>query len=107
METKGLVMHIAFAISANGLALGLLDQKIHSWPAISEEIKMLKKTSHNNSMRIEDQESIRWLDSLKRTADVTNMSNKQIVTVCDREADIYDFFWICTNPKFFCFSKSF
>ena len=53
---------------------------------------MLKKTSHNNSMRIEDQESIRWLDSLKRTADVTNMSNKQIVTVCDREADIYDFF---------------
>lgn len=92
IESKGLIMHTAFAVSSNGLALGLLDQKIHSRPPISEEIKVLKKSSHNNAVCIEDKESMRWLNTLKETVKATNLSTTQIVTVCDREADIYDFF---------------
>ena len=91
-EAKGLVMHTAFAVSANGLALGLLDQKIYSRPPISEEIKKLKKSSHNNAVHIEDKESIKWLEALKETVNSATNVSTQVVTVCDREADIYDFF---------------
>jgi hypothetical protein len=92
LESKGLIMHTAFAVSSDGLALGLLDQKIHSRPEISDEIKKLKQTSHNNAVNIEEKESVRWLNSLKGTFKATNMINTEIVTVCDREADMYDFF---------------
>jgi hypothetical protein len=34
-------MNTAFAVSTDRLALGVLDQKIHSRPPISEEIKKL------------------------------------------------------------------
>ncbi len=43
IECKGLIMHTGFAVATNGLALGLLDQKIHNRPAVSEEIQQLKK----------------------------------------------------------------
>jgi hypothetical protein len=46
-QTHGLVMHTAFAITPEGLPLGLLDQKIHSRPVLSEEVKRIKERSHN------------------------------------------------------------
>lgn len=89
IETKGLIMHTTFAVSTKGLPLGILDQKIHARPEISEEQKELKKKSHGNALSIEDKESMKWLESLKNT----KASEKTtVVTVCDREADIYDFF---------------
>ena len=90
IETKGLIMHTTLAVSTKGLPLGILDQKIYARPEISEKQKALKKKSHGNALSIEDKESIRWLESLKNT----NQSAEKtiIVTVCDREADIYDFF---------------
>ena len=80
-ESKGLVMHTAFAVSTEGLVLGMLDQKIHARPEIPEELKALKEKSHRNAVRIEDKESIRWLDSLKKTVNATNKVTTQIVTV--------------------------
>ena len=91
-KTPGLVMHTAFAITTEGLPIGLLDQKIHSRPPIPEEKKELKKKSHGIALAIQDKESIRWLDSLKKSKDALGLTNVQLVTVCDREGDIYDFF---------------
>ena len=91
IETKGLVMHTAFAVSTEGLPLGLLDQKIYARLPIDEEIKSIKETSHGNGVYIENKESIKWLESLKKNNNI-DATKTRIVTVCDREADIYDFF---------------
>lgn len=91
-KTPGLVMHTSFALTTDGLAVGLLDQKIHSRPPLPEGVKELKKKSHGIALAIQDKESIRWLESLKKTKDALELSNVRVVTVCDREADIYDFF---------------
>lgn len=42
-QTHGLVMHTTFAVTAEGLPIGLLDQKISSRPPLDEEVKELKK----------------------------------------------------------------
>ncbi|MCX6723240.1 MAG: IS4 family transposase, partial [Candidatus Staskawiczbacteria bacterium] len=89
-ETKGLIMHTTLAVSTKGLPLGMLDQKIYARPEIPEEQKALKKKSHGNALCIEDKESIRWLESLKNANKAAEETT--VVTVCDREADIYDFF---------------
>ncbi len=86
------LMHTAFAISTEGLALGILDQKIYSRPIISEEIKNLIKRSHRIAVCIEDKESIKWLEALKKTNSIIDSTQTEAITVCDREADIYDFF---------------
>ena len=53
-----------------------------------------KKTSRgvkpHDYLPVEEKESYRWLQSLENTEEVTGSAD--IVTVCDREADLYDFF---------------
>ncbi len=46
-QTHGLIMHTTFAVTTDGLPIGLLDQKISSRPPLDEEVKELKKRSHN------------------------------------------------------------
>lgn len=43
-------------------------------------------------LAIQDKESICWLESLKKSKDALGLTNVHLVTVCDREGDIYDFF---------------
>lgn len=90
-QAQGLIMHTAFAITTDGLPLGLLDQKINARPELSEERKELKKRSHNIALPIEEKESIRWLESLTRSNN-SRLEATKIVTVCDREGDIYELF---------------
>ncbi len=97
-QTHGLIMHTAFAITTDGLPLGLLDQKINSRPELSEEIKELKKRSHNIALPIEEKESIRWLESLTRSNN-SRLETTKIVTVCDREGDIYELFELACREK--------
>jgi len=61
----------------------LLDQKIFS------RINYPEDRNHRD-IPIEDKESYKWLESLKNTKDV--LKDIEVVTVCDREADIYEFF---------------
>lgn len=90
--TLGLYMHTTLAINTDGLPLGLLDQKISSREILSKEKSELKKRSHNTALPIEDKESVRWLNSMEKTASIFSDQDKKIVTVADREADIYDLF---------------
>jgi len=91
-KTPGLVMHTSFGITTEGLPLGILDQKIHSRPVLEESTKQMKNRSHNIKLPVQDKESIRWLDSLKNSTDALMETGVQLVTVCDREADMYDLF---------------
>jgi hypothetical protein len=42
---------------------------------------------------MEDKESVRWIQCLRKTAELANSITTKVVTVCDREADIYEFFF--------------
>lgn len=92
--TTGLYMHTTMAVNADGTPLGLLNQKITSREVLSEEKIKLKKRSHNIALPIEEKESIRWLDSMRATTSLLSGKNDsgKVVTVADREADIYDLF---------------
>ena len=52
----------------------------------------MKKRTHNNGVPIEEKESFRWLESLNKTRQATKDSGVRVVTLCDRECDIYEFF---------------
>lgn len=106
-KAHGLVMHTTFAITTHGLPIGLLDQKISARPQVDEHIKELKKRSHNNAIPIKEKESIRWLESLKKSTNYAGLKNVQVVTLCDREGDIYDLFELaCTNKTPFVIRAS-
>lgn len=82
----GLKVHTALAATEEGLPLGILAQ--HIW---TRDLADYGKHHSRDDLHISDKESQRWLDTL-------NLSLKDIpkyintVTVCDREADIYEFF---------------
>lgn len=90
--TSGLYMHTTLAVNVDGLALGLLDQKITAREVLPKEKVELKKRSHNIALPIEEKESIRWLDSMRVCASLFKNQDKKVVTIADREADIYDLF---------------
>ncbi|MBW2333525.1 MAG: IS4 family transposase, partial [Deltaproteobacteria bacterium] len=74
-------------MTTKGLPLGLLDQKIFSRKLRK---KNTGKAKPHDYLPIEEKESNRWLEALENTKAVTG--GTQIITVCDREADLYDFF---------------
>lgn len=84
--SHGLAMHACLAVTTEGLPLGLLSQKITARESRSTRIKK----GARDQLPIEEKESFRWLESLSDTKDT--MKNRRVVTVCDRESDIYDFF---------------
>lgn len=90
--TKGLYMHTTLAINTDGLPLGLLDQKITAREVLSKDKIAIKKRSHNIALPIEEKESVRWLNSMRETVSIFHENNKKVVTIADREADIYDLF---------------
>jgi hypothetical protein len=81
----GLKLHTAFAVTEEGVPLGILES--HVW---ARDPKEFGKHHTRDERHISDKESQRWLDTL-------NLSLRDVpqhidaVTVCDREADIYEF----------------
>lgn len=90
--TRGLCMHTTLGVSTEGLPLGILDQKIYSRESLSPEKEELKKKSHRIALPIEEKESVRWLDSMRATDQLFSNSKVKVVTIADREADIYDLY---------------
>ena len=82
----GLVMHSALACTEHSVPLGILSQNI--W---ARDVKSYGKSKQRQKLSIEEKESYKWLKSLQ---DYSNRfkDNKKFITVCDREADIYEFF---------------
>ena len=98
--TKGLIAHTTFTVNTSGLPLGILDQNIYSRPdkADDSDTEKTKKVNHDKKV-IEEKESMRWLNSLKNTHNILKDTSTKVVTICDREADIYDFFDLAQNLK--------
>ncbi|UZQ50415.1 IS4 family transposase [Clostridium kluyveri] len=82
----GLLNHTTLAVTVDGIPLGILSRYV--WTRNPKELgKRVTKRERSTS----DKESQKWLDALDSSLkDVPKHIN--VVTVCDREADIYDFF---------------
>jgi len=87
LDTLGLVMHTALAVSTEGLSLGILDQEI--WARDEKKASRKQKVSRQR-VPVEEKESYKWLRALMRTVDLLP-AEVQAVTVCDRESDMYEF----------------
>jgi len=89
--SKGLVMHACLATTTEGLPLGLLDQNI-----FARKLRPQHERRRNGGryiqdvLPVEEKETYRWLQALKTTE--LALPDTRVVTVCDREADLYDFF---------------
>lgn len=83
--TQGFMQHNTLIVTTDGLPLGLLDQLVWTRP---QTIKGKKK---NKGITIEEKESYKWLRGLHKTLERSPKST-EVITVCDREADIYEFF---------------
>lgn len=81
LHSQGLVMQSCLAVTTEGLPLGLLDQQIFARAAGPEE-----QPPQRNVRPIDEKESSRWLAALKNAWPARG--NTQLVTVCDREADL-------------------
>ena len=90
-KAKGVLLHHTLCINEQGLPFGLLSQQ-------KRTRQELKKTSHGamKKLPIEEKESYRWLEALRATVSFSKGA-KKVVTICDREADIYEFFEECRN----------
>jgi hypothetical protein len=85
-KTQGLQVHSVLAVSAGGVPLGLLHQQV--W---ARDPGQTGKKHKRKQVPIEEKESYRWLQSLTATQQAVP-AGTPIITVADREADIYDLF---------------
>ena len=92
-DSEGLIMHSSLALTAEGVPLGFLDQKIF---ARHSRDKSDKRAKFN--IPIEEKESYRWIESVVSSEKaLAEMKNTKIVTICDREADFYDLYRHCND----------
>lgn len=85
-DAQGLKVHSVLCVSSLGVPLGVLHQKV--WA----REKNRRTTGYLDRKRaIEQKESHRWLESLELTQQWISQ-DKKVVTVADREADIYELF---------------
>lgn len=84
-RAQGFLAHTALTVSVDGVPLGLADQQIwNRTPAPTGQPDTHKQRPIN------EKESFKWLVGLSRS--VQSAPNQQIITVCDREGDIYELF---------------
>ena len=79
----GLVMHTTMAFTPHGLPLGILEQRI--WARPDEPAPRAKR-----ARPIAEKESQKWLSALEESISLTP-SEIRLVTIADREADLYEF----------------
>lgn len=72
--------------SSNGFTLGLIDQEWWQRDAASHG-----KRQRRSQRPYPDKESFKWESSLSRSADRLGSHMSRVITICDREADIYEF----------------
>ena len=84
-DAHGLIMHTTLAVTPTALPLGILNQKIwarEGYKDVSAKERYLAP--------IEEKESYRWIEALRQTKSAVPQSTR-IITVCDREGDIFEF----------------
>jgi len=84
---RGFGLHTTLAVTPEGQPLGVLIQEYLERP-VGEPAHT---PSEARKQPIEEKESYRWLQAFEKTIELAP-EGVQVVTVCDREADIYEMF---------------
>lgn len=84
---RGFGMHSTLAVTTQGLPLGLLAQAFFTRP----EDEPAHRPEECRNLPIEEKESYRWLQAFAQTLTLVP-PDVQVITVCDREADLYEMF---------------
>ncbi|NET62197.1 MAG: IS4 family transposase [Symploca sp. SIO2E6] len=92
-KTRGLKIHSVFCSTSNGIPLGVLDQQV--W---ARDIAQLGKKHQRHKKPISEKESQRWLTAMDVTQSLIPPAIT-VVTVADREADIYELFMLPRRPN--------
>jgi hypothetical protein len=92
----GLILHGTLTVNTEGTPLGLIDAQC--WASNPEEYG---KKAKRHSLPIEEKESYKWLKSFQAaTKTAASCPGTTIVSVGDREADIYELFALADKtPK--------
>jgi hypothetical protein len=82
-QSAGFFAHTTLAVSEKGVPLGILGQQVWSRP-----YNRTGKTNARKQKPIHEKESFKWLTGIRQLAPLC----QRVVTVCDREADVYELF---------------
>jgi hypothetical protein len=87
-QTLGVNIHSCLAVTVDGLVLGVLTQSSYN----REQPSNNARTHDSKKVRLlEEKESYRWVQTLGKSTE-TLPEGISIVTVCDREGDMYELF---------------
>lgn len=90
VNNRGLLVHTRLAFTRPGLALGLLDQQVWSRKAAT-----FAALPDHKKRDLDNKERGRWLASLAQLNELkAGCGEAVLVSVGDREADIYDLFMV-------------
>lgn len=89
----GLLAHTALAVTTDGIPLGILAQKIWTRNPDAPGTR-----NHRKQRPIEEKESYKWFELMDQSLDGAP-KNTMVVTVGDREADIFELFHKATSEK--------
>ena len=91
---RGLFVHSTLAVSEKGVPLGLIAQEI--W---ARDPQGIGKRHQRKQLPVEAKESAKWLVALKRTEERLMSVGVRVVTVADREADVYELFALAEEVR--------
>lgn len=91
----GILMHSSLAITTDGLPLGVASIKFWTRKTF-KGCNELKRHINPTRIPIEEKESYRWLDNIKKSTKLLNEPTR-CIHIGDRESDIYELF--CVSKK--------
>jgi hypothetical protein len=94
-DAIGLLLHDTMAFSEEGTPLGILDAQC--W---ARDPKDKGKRDRRKNVPIEQKESIKWLRSYRKAAEVQKACpNTKLICMGDRESDVYELFLEATRDR--------
>jgi hypothetical protein len=93
-DHRGLFVHSTLAVSVAGVPLGLIAQDV--WARDAEDIG---KRERRKQLPVEAKESAKWLRALKETERLLNSAGVAVLSIADREADVYELFALAAELK--------
>ena len=86
----GMIMHSSLAVTREGVPLGIVYQKY--WERKERGIKHKRK-----ERKYKEKESSKWEEVHKES--IKHFKDKKTLTICDREADIYEYLVYCSEIR--------
>jgi hypothetical protein len=95
---RGILLHPNIAVAPNGVCLGVIDD--YHWHRTGLHHKSRdEKNRHNLKTPITEKESYRWIKGYKIANQIATLApGTRIVSVADREGDIYDLYHESVAP---------